>query len=101
MSKRVAKWLDVIAALLFALSVASSVGAQQASIEEAQQLNDQALKLHALGRYDEAIPLAQRALAIHEKVLGPEHSDTAMALNNLAYVYYATGAYAEAEPLYR
>ena len=42
----------------------------------------------------------ERALAIHEKALGAEHPDTAASLNNLANLYYATGPYAEAEPLY-
>jgi tetratricopeptide (TPR) repeat protein len=43
----------------------------------------------------------ERALAIREKVLGPEHPDTARSLNNLAFIYDATGAYAKAEPLYQ
>jgi tetratricopeptide (TPR) repeat protein len=33
-------------------------------------------------------------------VLGPEHPDTALSLNNLAALYHATGAYAKAEPLF-
>jgi kinesin light chain len=32
----------------------------------------------------EALPLCQRALAIREKVLGPDHPDVAKQLNNLA-----------------
>ena len=32
---------------------------------------------------------------------GPEHPDTATALNNLALLYHGTGAYARAEPLYQ
>ena len=36
-----------------------------------------------------------------EKALGPEHPDTATSLNNLAELYRATGAYAQAEPLYK
>jgi tetratricopeptide repeat protein len=35
-------------------------------------------------QYLQAIPIAQRALAITEKALGPEHADSATALNNLA-----------------
>ena len=55
----------------------------------------------ATGRYAEAEPLYQRALAIGEKALGPEHPDVATSLNNLAVLYQATGRYAEAEPLYQ
>ena len=38
------------------------------------------------GQYAEAEPLYQRALAIAEKALGPEHLEVAMSLNNLAAV---------------
>ena len=37
----------------------------------------------AQGKYDEAEPLYKRALAIHEKALGAEHPQVALALNNL------------------
>ena len=53
------------------------------------------------GKYDEAEPLYQRALAISEKVLGPDHPDTATSLNNLAGLYNNQGKYDEAEPLYQ
>ena len=41
---------------------------------------------------------SQRALAILEKALGPEHPDVATSLNNLALLYYGQGRYADAEP---
>ena len=41
------------------------------------------------------------ALAIREKVLGPEHPDTAITLNNLAILYRNQGKYEEAEPLFQ
>ena len=43
----------------------------------------------------------KRALAIREHQLGPEHSDTAQSLNNLAGLYDEQGKYAQAEPLYQ
>ena len=43
--------------------------------------------------------MLQRALALREQVLGPEHPAVATNLNNLAAVYQAQGRYAEAEPL--
>jgi hypothetical protein len=49
----------------------------------------------------QAEPLFRRALAIREKVLGPDHPDTAQSINNLALVLYAKGDYAGAEPLLR
>ena len=57
--------------------------------------------LRSQGRYADAEPLYQRALAIREKVLGPEHPDVATSLNNLAALYHAQGRYADAEPLFQ
>jgi tetratricopeptide (TPR) repeat protein len=53
------------------------------------------------GKYDEAELLYRRALAIREKVLGPDHPDVAASLNNLATLLDKQGKYDEAEPLYR
>ena len=65
------------------------------------RLNNLAVLYQAQGRYAEAEPLCKRALAINEKVLGPEHPDVATSLNILAVLYWAQGRYAEAEPLYK
>jgi tetratricopeptide (TPR) repeat protein len=40
-------------------------------------------------------------LEISEKALGPDNPDVAIALNNLAELYYNQGRYEEAEPLYK
>src|SRR6516162_10201987 len=52
------------------------------------------------GAYLEARPLYERALAIREKVLGPEHPWTAESLNNLASLLQAQGDLAGSRPLY-
>ncbi|HMK78956.1 MAG TPA: tetratricopeptide repeat protein [Xanthobacteraceae bacterium] len=54
----------------------------------------------ALAAYAQARPLLERALAIREKVLGPENPDTAASLNNLAYLLQAQGDLAAARPRY-
>jgi tetratricopeptide (TPR) repeat protein len=54
----------------------------------------------ALATYVEARPLFERALAICENVLGAEHPDTAMSLNNLATLLQAQGDLAAARPLF-
>ena len=53
-----------------------------------------AIDLHNLGahyftrgEYTQAEPLFKRALVIREKALGPDHSDVAQSLNNLAALY--------------
>ena len=48
-----------------------------------------------------ALWLYQQALAIKETVLGPDHVDVALTLNNLAVLYTSLGAYDEAAGCYR
>ena len=52
-----------------------------------EELIRQAKALQAKGAYGEAAGLWEQILAIREKVLGPEHPDTAASLNNLAAIY--------------
>ena len=78
-----------------------SVSAQSGDLAEAKELNRRAFELHGAGRYEEAIPLAERALAIREKVLGLEHPDVAQSLGNLAEIYRAKGDYRRAERLHQ
>jgi tetratricopeptide (TPR) repeat protein len=47
-----------------------------------------------------ARPFSERALAIQEKTLGPEHSDTARSLNNLGALLWHQGDLAGARPYY-
>jgi tetratricopeptide (TPR) repeat protein len=56
--------------------------------------------LEQSAQYAQADPLLQRALAIREKILGPEHLDTGYALHQLAILYGDQGKYEQAEPLY-
>jgi tetratricopeptide (TPR) repeat protein len=48
-----------------------------------------------------AEPLFQRALALRERALGPDHPHVASSLNNLAALYQAQGRYGAAEALYQ
>ena len=54
----------------------------------------------ALAAYAAARPLYERALAITEKALGPEHPNTARTLNNFGSLLYAQGDLAGARPLF-
>jgi CHAT domain-containing protein/Tfp pilus assembly protein PilF len=62
---------------------------------------EEALKLQSSGRFDEALPLAERVLEIRERLLGTEHDDVTAAIDELAGIYTDKGAYVKAEPLYR
>jgi CHAT domain-containing protein len=63
------------------------------------ELASRAKSLVDAGAYAEALPLQLRALAIREKSLGPNHPDTALALNELAITYVGMGQYEKALPL--
>jgi tetratricopeptide (TPR) repeat protein len=57
--------------------------------------------LHLLGDYTDAQPAYERALPLSERLLGPEHPNVALSLNNLALLYDDQGRYAAAEPLHQ
>lgn len=88
-----------VGVLLFGLFGTAAAQDREAQLAEAKKLNDQAVKLHDAGRYDEAVPMAERALAIQESVLGQDHPDVAATVNNLAELYLAKNDYTRAEPL--
>jgi len=71
------------------------------ALKEAEALNQQVNQLNKQGKYQEAIPIAQRALAIREKALGTEHPSVANSLMILALLYRTQGNYPAAEPLYK
>ncbi|NEQ59034.1 MAG: tetratricopeptide repeat protein [Moorea sp. SIO4A1] len=75
--------------------------AEELSLTEASQLNQQVEELYQQGKYSEAIPLAEKALEIRQEIWGEDHLDVATSLNNLALLYQSQGRYPEAEPLYR
>ncbi|WP_328456321.1 tetratricopeptide repeat protein [Streptomyces sp. NBC_00386] len=62
-------------------------------------LGQAATYLMARGQAAQALPLAERALAITEAALGPDHPTTAIILGNLATTYSALARYTEALPL--
>ena len=83
----------------FLLAVPHAAIAQ--GLAEAAALTHQVDELKSQGGYSEAVPLAQRALAIQEKALGPNHPDVAQSLNSLATLYLELARYANAEPLFK
>jgi MYXO-CTERM domain-containing protein len=68
------------------------------ALEEAEHLNTEIMALFTAGKYDKAIPMAERALALREKALGADHPHMAQSLNNLAGLYTAQGNAAAAIP---
>jgi CHAT domain-containing protein/tetratricopeptide (TPR) repeat protein len=77
----------------------STTSNSQTVLEEAERLDQQAVKLDGEGQYGAAIAPAERALELREKALGPTHPLVAQSLNTLARLYLAQGEYGKAEPL--
>ncbi len=67
--------------------------------EAARLLHAAGLYLRDRGQYAQAEPLLERALALRQQVLGPEHPETASTLNALAGLYILQGNYQQAEQL--
>jgi len=63
-------------------------------------LNSLVLKLYGEGKYDEAIPLAKRALELREKALGPDHQGLIAPLLNLGELYRSKQKLGEAKSYY-
>jgi tetratricopeptide (TPR) repeat protein len=87
----------ILIASILALLAALPVQAQSA--EDIYALNRQTLQLYNQGKYAEAFRIAEQAVALAEKALGPGHPDTLLCVNNLGFLYDTQGRYGEAEPL--
>src|SRR6476469_7538523 len=96
---RTIRSFSIAAALYVAITVPLPSSGQD--LNEAVVLNTRVIELYNAGQYAEAIPLAQRALSIRERALGPDHPDLASLLENLAALYATQGQYVEAEALYK
>jgi serine/threonine protein phosphatase PrpC/tetratricopeptide (TPR) repeat protein len=91
-----AAWLPLVPHLRHITDAALERGDEQA----ATLANNLGYCLNnVLADYGAARPLMERALAIHEQVLGAEHPHTAVSLNNLAELLRLQGDYAAARQL--
>ena len=55
--------------------------------DDPDALNQQVTELIAQWKFQEAIPIAERALEVAKRVRGPEQPETAAALNNLGFLF--------------
>jgi CHAT domain-containing protein/tetratricopeptide (TPR) repeat protein len=69
-------------------------------LAEATELQGRVVQLYQQGKVQQALPVAQKVLAIRKQVLGERDLDYATTLSDLASLYFAQGVYAKAEPLY-
>ncbi|OLE50920.1 MAG: hypothetical protein AUG51_25425 [Acidobacteria bacterium 13_1_20CM_3_53_8] len=74
---------------------------QAAELAEAARLNTRAVELFGQSRYDEALPLAQRALEIRKRYLPPDDNLILVSSFNLAEILFAKKKYGDAMTLYK
>lgn len=77
------------------------ISQQPVDLTEASRLNDSVFELYRQGKYDEALPLAKRALELEERSAGTSQRRVAVALNNLAKIYLAKKKLDDAEKLFQ
>jgi tetratricopeptide (TPR) repeat protein/CHAT domain-containing protein len=89
-----------LVAVIALLLGASALAETPPDDSEVQALNADIDRLYGEGRFADAIPLAERALSIQERALGPDDPGVVKALNNLALLYRSAGDYVGAEALF-
>jgi CHAT domain-containing protein len=70
-------------------------------LADADLLANQARALQQMGQPGRGIPLANRALEIRRRLLGPEHSSVPASLNDLGVLYTSLNRQTQAEPFFQ
>lgn len=86
-----------LAVLLFARSSFSQSPPEPPELKEASDLAESVAKLYDEKKFDEALPLAKRALQIREKLLPISDPRVSASLNYLGNIYLVKGDYRAAE----
>ena len=95
--------VSITTALLAVSMTACEGGGEEdtGSVSEWEDLTSHVIKLHSSGDYAQGVEVAKRALQVAQQNDGPDHTNVALSLGNLAELHEALGEYAEAEPLYK
>src|SRR5271157_4337589 len=88
--------------IILGLGLSFPVNAQAPAEDDSPaELNRRIDELYNEGKFKEAIPLAEKLVALIKQARGEEDAETAASINLLAHLYERTGDYAGAEPLYK
>jgi len=91
--------IAALAGLACAVLLASAARAQ--GPDDLTQLFAEVGRLRGQGKFAEAVPIAERAVALARERHGEEHAELGSALGWLAIVYQGQGRYGEAESLHK
>jgi tetratricopeptide (TPR) repeat protein len=81
---------QTVAGWAFLVFLPACAMAPQGPSADWETLNAEALALHHAAKYDRAVDVATKALALAETNRGPDHPEVATSLTNLAALYRAT-----------
>ncbi len=82
------------------ITLVAQAAAFDPQLELAATYDNQVIQYYQQGRFEQALPLAEKVLKIRTEVLGEKHAYTLMSLNNLAMLYQNLGRLSEALPLF-
>jgi TonB family protein len=86
-----------LTSLLSSTIASSQTPPESPELKEATELNRSVVKLYRENKFDEALPLAKRALEIRERLLPPADSRVSISLINLGDVYLAKSDFGNAK----
>jgi CHAT domain-containing protein/tetratricopeptide (TPR) repeat protein len=92
---------DAIRLLATLKHVASLSPEAQIRLAEADRSDDDVRRLFSNGDYDSTAVAVRTSLAIRREILGDNHIEVAIAIDDLATVLFSMGDLARAEPLFR
>jgi CHAT domain-containing protein/tetratricopeptide (TPR) repeat protein len=96
------RWKHLVRRLIFLVSLAAVPGLAAAqTVDEINRMGRRTAELYEAGRYEEAIPIAQRLLRALESREGSASINTATALNSLALLLEDANRLPQAEVHYR
>ena len=81
---------NLVLVLLIAFGFVA-IAAQNTNLQEADKLSAEVVRLYKEKKFDEALPLAQKVVALREKEQGKGHPQVAQALRNLAFIQIERG----------
>ncbi len=70
-----------------------------ASAQTREELVSELSRLYQAGKFEKAVPVAKKAMEAAKKEVGADHLEYAVAMNDLASIYFELGDYEKAESL--
>ena len=93
--------MKLLSLLFLATLLLVNQSQESPELEEANTLNESAVKLYNQGKYNEALPLAKRALEIRDRLLPRTDPRISSSLTNLGEIYLAQKDYKPARETFQ